>query len=178
MKWSMVMAVMITVARVADAAEPGQLLAIHLEMHNDADVPAAILKKSQDVMARIFADAGLGVEWTETGPRFTVQIVTSALGYAGASSTVMGVASRTPGGATVQIFFRQVQDFARTCHVDVGTLLAYVMAHEIGHLLLPRMGHSATGLMKADWDSAFVREAAAGSLTFTGSQIKRILAFR
>jgi hypothetical protein len=175
MKWWMVMAAMITVARVADAAEPGQLPAIHLQMDNDAEVPAAILKESQGEVARIFADAGLGVEWTETGPRFTVQIVTSALGYAGASSPVMGVALHRAGGATVQIFFKQVQEFARTRHVDVSALLAYVIAHEIGHLLMPRMPHSATGLMKADWDRALVREVTARSLTFTDAQIKRIL---
>jgi hypothetical protein len=176
MKWSMVMAVMIAVARVADAAEPGQLPAIHLQMDNDADVPAAVLKKSQDEVTRIFADAGLGVEWTETGPRLTVQIVPSVLGYARAASPVMGVALRPPSGATARIFFNQVRAFARTSHVDVSTLLAYVIAHEIGHLLLPRMPHSATGLMKADWDRAVVREATAGSLTFTDAQIKRILA--
>ena len=171
----MVMAVMIAFARVADAAEPGQLPTIRLQMDNDADVPAIILNKSQDKVARIFADAGRGVEWTETEPTFSVQIVARALGYGRASSTVMGVALR---GATAQIFFNQVQDFARTCHVEVATLLAYVMAHEVGHLLLPRMPHSLTGLMKADWDTAMVREAAVGSLTFTGAQIKRILAYR
>jgi hypothetical protein len=178
MKWSMVMAVVITVARVADADEPRQLPAIHLQMDNDADVPVAILKRSQDEVARIFADAGLGVEWTETGPRFTVQIVANVLGYARASSPVMGVALRKPSGATVQIFFNQVQGFARTCHVNVSTLLAYVIAHEIGHLLLPRMPHSPTGLMRGDWDRAVVREATAGSLRFTDAQIKRILAAR
>ena len=178
MQWSLVMAVLLAVARVADAAEPGQLPAIQLQMDDDADVPAAILKKSQNEVARIFADAGLGVEWTETAPRFTVRIVTSALAYAGASSPVMGVALRKPSGATAQIFLKQVQDFARTYDVDVSTLLAYVIAHEIGHLLLPRMPHSATGLMKGDWDRALLREAAAGSLTFTDAQIKRILASR
>jgi hypothetical protein len=174
----MVMVVMITVASVADAAEPGQLPVIHLQMDNDAEVPVAMLQKSQDEVTRIFAAAGLGVEWTDTGPRFTVQIVASALGYAGASSPVMGVALRRPTGATAQIFFYQVQEFARTCHVDVSMLLAYVIAHEVGHLLLPRMPHSATGLMRADWDRALVRGATAGSLTFTDAQIERILAFR
>ena len=174
----MVIAVMITVARVADAAEPGQLAAIHLQMDNHADVPAAILEKSQDNVARIFADAGLGVEWTATGPRFTVQIVTSVLGYARASSPVMGVALRKPGGATAQIFFKQVQDFARTYHVDVSTLLACVIAHEIGHLLLPAMPHSTTGLMRADWDRALIRDATTGSLRFTDAQAQRLLASR
>ena len=165
----MVMAVMITLARVADAAEPGQLPVIHLQ---------AILNKSQDEVARIFADAGLGVEWTEAGPRFTVQIVPIALGYRRASSPVMGVAVRSPNPATARIFFNEVKDFARTWDVNISTLLAHVIAHEIGHLLLPYVPHSATGLMKAEWDKALVREAAAGSLTFTDAQIKRFLAFR
>ena len=175
----MVIALMIAVARVADAAEPEQLPAIRLQMNNDAGVPASLLEQSQDEVVRIFANAGLGVEWTATGSRFTVQIVTSALGYAGASSPVMGVALGKPGGrATAQIFFKQVQDFARSNSVDVRTLLAYVIAHEIGHLLLPHMPHSATGLMQAQWDRALVRDAATGSLTFTDAQTKRILAFR
>jgi hypothetical protein len=178
MKWSMAIAVMITVASVADAAEPGQLPAIRLQMDNDADVPAAILTKSQDEVARIFADAGLGVEWTDAGPRCTVHIVPIALGYRRASSPVMGAALRNRSGATARIFFNEVKDFAHTWDVDVSTLLAHVMAHEIGHLLLPYVPHSETGLMRAEWDKALVREAEAGSLTFTDAQIKRILAFR
>ena len=175
----MAVAVMITVARVADGAEPGQRPAIHLQIDNDANVPAAVLNASQDEVARIFAIAGLSVEWAETGPRFTVQIVhTGVVGYRKAPPAVMGVALRRPGGATAQIFFNHVQDFARSYRIGVSTLLAHVIAHEIGHLLLPQMPHSATGLMQAVWDDALVREARAGSLMFTDEQIKRILAFR
>jgi hypothetical protein len=178
MKWALIAAVLIAVARVADAAEPGQLPGIRLQMNDDANVPAAILKKSQDEVARIFATAGVGVEWTGTAPIITVRIVRSALAYAGRDSSVMGVALRRPTGATAQIFLKQVQDFARTYDGDVSILLAHVIAHEIGHLLLPRMPHSSTGLMKGDWDRTLVREAAAGSLTFTDAQIQRLAAFR
>ena len=178
MKWSLITAVMITVARVADAAEQGQLPAIRLQMDDAADVPVAILKKSQDEVARIFAAVGVGVEWTETAPSITVRIVTSALAYAGRYSSVMGVALRRPSGATAQIFLKQVQDLARTYDGEVSILLAYVIAHEIGHLLLPRMPHSPTGLMKGEWDRTLVREAAAGSLTFTDAQVQRLLALR
>ena len=178
MKWSLITAVMITVARVADAAEQGQLPAVRLQMDDAAHLPVAILKKSQDEVARIFAAVGVGVEWTETAPSITVRIVTSALAYAGRYSSVMGVALRRPSGATAQIFLKQVQDFARTYDGDVSIVLAYVIAHEIGHLLLPRMPHSPTGLMKGDWDRTLVREAAAGSLTFTDAQIQRLLALR
>ena len=171
----MVMAVLITVPRLADASESRQLPSIRLQMDNDAAVPAAMLQKSQEQVTRIFAAAGLGVEWTETGPRFTVQIVPNALGYARTSSPVMGVVERKPSGATAHIFFHEVQDFARRCDVEVDALMAYVIAHEIGHLLLPRTPHSVSGLMKADWDTAFVRAATSRSMTFTDAQVKRIL---
>jgi hypothetical protein len=30
-------------------------------------------------------------------------------------------------------------------------MLGFVLAHEIGHMLLPRYSHTALGLMKAAW---------------------------
>jgi hypothetical protein len=178
MKWWMIVAVVVTVVRIADAAEPEHLLTIDLRMRNDARVPAHVLETSQDEVARIFADVGLAVRWTETAPRFTVQIVPQVLGFDRAASPVMGVALLRPNDAMAQVFFRQVQAFARAYDVDLGRMLAYVIAHEIGHLLLPGNAHSPTGLMQADWDKALVRDAAKGSLTFTAAQAARIRASR
>ena len=71
----------------------------------------------------------------------------------------------------VQVFFRQVQDFARSYQVDLGRMLGNVIsAHEIGHLLLPGYRHSPTGVMQAEWDKQLVRDAARGTLTFTPAQ--------
>jgi hypothetical protein len=60
-----------------------------------------------------------------------------------------------------------------------GTLLGTVIAHEIGHLLLPERGHSTVGLMRADVElrslmppeftsrqSAAIREVLAASATY------------
>ena len=76
--------------------------------------PRISCSESQDVVTQIFASAGLAVRWTDTAPQFTVTIVPQVLGYARASSPVMGIARRSPDGLMVQVFFRQVQDFART----------------------------------------------------------------
>ena len=176
-KWWMVVAAGVMVVRTADA-ETSHSLTIDLQMRNDARVPAHVLEQSQDKVTRIFADAGLAVRWTETAPRFTVHLVSQVLGYARALSPVMGVALRRANGSEAQVFFRQVQDFARTCHIDVSTMLAYVIAHEIGHLLLPGNAHSPTGVMQAGWDKALVHNAARGSLTFTEAQAARIRASR
>ena len=178
MKWWMVVAVVVTMVSIADASEPSHPLTIDLQMRNDTRVPAGVLEDAQEEVTRIFADAGLAVRWTDTAPRFTVNIVPQVLGYARAASPVMGVAQRRPNGSLVQVFFKQVHDFARVYHVDLSTMLAYVIAHEIGHLLLPGYGHSPAGLMQAGWDKALVHDAARGSLTFTEAQAARIRASR
>jgi hypothetical protein len=174
MKWWMVVAIVITVVGIADAAEPGHPLTIDLLMKNDAHVPAHVLERSKDEVTRIFAGAGLAVCWTETAPRFTVTIVSHVLGYARAGSPVMGMALRRASGSTAQVFFSQVQQFAHAYRINLSTMLAYVIAHEIGHLLLPGNGHSPTGVMQARWDKALVHGAATGSLTFTEAQAARI----
>jgi predicted Zn-dependent protease len=87
----------------------------------------------------------------------------------------MGVALRRANGAKAQIFFKQVQDFARLHRIDTVSVLACVIAHEIGHLLLPGTPHSPTGLMQARWDRALVHNAATGSLTFTNAEAARML---
>jgi len=177
-KWWMVVAIGVMVVKTADAGAPSHHLTIDLQMRNEARVPAHVLEQSQDEVARIFADAGLAVRWTGTAPQFTVHIVSQVLGYARALSPVMGVALRRANGSQARVFFRQVQDFARTCHVDWSTMLAYVIAHEIGHLLLPGDAHSPTGVMQAGWDKALVHDVARGSLTFTEAQAARIRASR
>jgi hypothetical protein len=170
MKWWMVVAVVATVVRIADAAETEHPLTIDLQMTSSARIPARVLTESQNEVTRIFAGAGLAVRWTQTAPRFTVQIVPQVLGFDRAMSPVMGVALRKANGSMVQVFFRQVEDFARSYNVDVSRMLGYVIAHEIGHLLLPGYRHSPTGVMQAQWDKALVRDAASGSLSFTQAQ--------
>ena len=174
MKWWIVVAIAIAVAPRADAGESGEVHSVDLQLRNDARVPARVLEQSQAEVARIFADAGLAVRWTDTGPRFTVTIVPQVLGYASAMSPVMGVALRTTNRTTAQVFFRQVQDFAHAYDVDLSTILAHVIAHELGHLLLPTNAHSPTGLMQPTWDDALVRDVKRGSLTFTEAQAARI----
>ena len=170
----MVVAAIVMVVRVAGAAEPGQPRTIHLKMDNDAAAEDDVVTRAQREVTRIFAEAGVTIRWTDTGPRFTVSIVAQVLGYARAGSLVMGVAVRKAGGGTAQIFLKQVRNFSREHGVDVGVMLAYVIAHEVGHLLLPGTPHSATGLMRADWDKAIVHGAVNGTLSFTDAQAVRI----
>jgi hypothetical protein len=83
------------------------------------------------------------------------------------------------------VFYDRVQHIAETyintsrdcaaCDLDNVIVLAHVMAHEIGHLLLP-YGHSATGLMRANWDAGDLHRAVYRQLKFTPEQAALIRA--
>jgi hypothetical protein len=174
-KWWMAGACVLAMVSVADAAESGQPRTIDVQIRNDAGVADDVVERAQQEVTRIFADAGLPVQWTDTAPRFVVTILPQVLGYARSESPVMGVAQRGPTGATIRVFLKQVRDFAVMSRIDLSTMLAYVIAHELGHLFLGAP-HAPTGLMQAEWSKRLMREAANGSLTFTDAQAQRIRA--
>ena len=70
------------------------------------------------------------------------------------------------GGALATIYVNRVVTLADRCRLDVQTLLARAVAHEIGHLLLGTSAHAPSGLMRAAWSQAALRRAVADDWTF------------
>jgi hypothetical protein len=69
-------------------------------------------------------------------------------------------------GTDAFIFYARVAELARAESLYEWDILAVVMAHEIGHLLLGG-GHSPTGIMRAKWDHDVFILAARRQLQFT-----------
>ena len=67
-----------------------------------------------------------------------------------ADDTVLGRAARETGYA--YILTPRVMDFADLYSTDRAELLGRVLAHEVGHLVLPVHSHSPIGIMRADLD--------------------------
>jgi len=57
-----------------------------------------------------------------------------------------------------------------------GTILGYAMAHEIGHILLNILGHSASGVMKAHWIVDDMKKMSSEWVNFHASQAAGIRA--
>jgi hypothetical protein len=147
-------------------------------------------------MSRIYRDIGIDIAWlteaSTSGPEgqslvspdrlLTLVILCPELtDEVTVDPTALGgaVGTREYRGHMAYVFYDRVERIARTylsASREPATddmykviLLGHAMAHEMGHLLLP-YGHSATGLMRAEWDARDLRLAADGRLNFTSDQ--------
>jgi hypothetical protein len=66
--------------------------------------------------------------------------------------------TRRNGGRVAYVFFDRVHRVAGAAARNAMDVMGLVMAHEIGHLLLP-YGHSRTGLMRPSWDIGDLQSA-------------------
>jgi len=186
------------------AADPTPTLTLVLQVPDDGDVPVHIVALAKPEVERIYREAGVTVIWSDAAERDQdpVNPQSSLASNRGFGLVVLSrrmtdrltVATDALGGAAgvpgerrrmAYVFYHRVERIARThmstsswreaSGVDVAILLAHAMAHEIGHLLIPD-GHSATGLMRADWSTDDLRDAARGELNFTPEQAEVIRA--
>jgi hypothetical protein len=183
------------------AADPTPTLTVVLQVPDDDDIPLHVVALAKPEVERIFRDAGVTVIWSDAATRqeSPLDSLSSRPGR-GFGLVVLSrkitdrltVATDALGGAAGEpdqrrrmayVFYHRVERIARThlqtpvwretYEIDTVILLAHAMAHEIGHLLL-LSGHSAAGLMRADWSADDLRDAIRGDLNFNPEQAEEI----
>jgi hypothetical protein len=146
-------------------------------IHNGASVPEATLKSAKVEVERLFSAASLTIAWVSTIERgtFGIQVTVRrqpGRGPGGMASSALGATveeDHRQGGSSF-VFYERVLTFAHDHHRSVDAILAYTIAHEMGHLLLPAPAHTATGLMKAEWSDDDIRHIASDPQPFTQIQ--------
>jgi hypothetical protein len=138
-------------------------------VHDKAEVLPQTLDQALKEAARIYRQVGVTLEWHSDSARvgaqaFSVQLIIQDKLRRASDRTepfVMGVAL-APGGdcrGTVYLFNDQVVEFSNSRRIRSALAMGTVIAHEIGHVLLQRKGHSPEGLMRGvlnrgDWERA------------------------
>jgi hypothetical protein len=163
--------------------------AIAVLTYDFAAVPHATMQRAREKVIRIFRETGADIVWADPGADpaqqeidrtsnstslFTVRMLLRARRMNGSMPTedsVMGTAfPASDTGGTLSLFYEQVLRAALKYGQPLADILAIVIAHEMGHLLLPHPAHSLTGVMRASWGGDDIRHAVLGTLGFTASQ--------
>jgi hypothetical protein len=159
-----------------------------------AAVPSGQLDRAQCLVTQLYAAIGVETDWLETrrvsnvaaGTLMGVNVVSPDLrvivlgaqmaNRAALSSDAVGSApgTRTERGRIAYVFYDRLRMIALTSYQDDGGPLGVVIAHEIGHLLLPFGSHSDTGLMRGLWSVRELRRVDFRTLGFTPSQAHEI----
>ena len=161
-------------------AAPEGSIAVLVYVTNQAQIPPNVLTPALTEATRIYSGIGVRLLWTESSAaeyHFTVRIISTPLG--GGRVTDFHALGAAPGtkethGKLVYAYYGPIERLARRSGTDVVIILGHVIAHELGHLLLPYDAHTMIGVMGSGWDRAQVEGAKMGELTFTRSQGKAI----
>ena len=142
-------------------------------LRNDAGVPANVVARAEAEVVRLYGLIGVDVDWVSDTPQNcdrlrVVSLVAQEPPENTRSESVLGLTYFTPEGShRSDVFVRHVERAGRDFTTPVSTLLAVVMAHELGHTLMPKGSHSKAGLMAGTWAANDFRSASAGLLHFS-----------
>jgi len=142
-------------------------------------VSEATVAGAQAVLVAIFRPMQVEVTWAACEDRTSVDTAIilrlrrngPALETGSGSLDMMGMAFTAPGvaGNLADVYYTAVEKFARKNGADPAEVLGYVIAHEIGHLLLGP-GHVDASIMCARWNAKTLADARQRWLTFNPSQ--------
>ena len=77
-------------------------------------------------------------------------------------------------GVRIVIFYDRVEPLLRGHHAPQATVLGYVLAHEIAHVLQGIVRHSEAGIMRARWTDNDLQQMGSRELRFTREDVQLI----
>jgi hypothetical protein len=169
----LVTAAMVVAATAAAQSASAQHAAIALDIRDNAGNSTSVLRHTRANVRSILRHAGVDVV-SEGAPLYFVNIISADLPSRLGQEEAMGFAPVGVGGRIVYVLDSEITRAVSTCRAAKADILAAVIAHELGHLLLPPNAHARTGLMRPYWDDTDLNQAALGILLFNPFQAKEL----
>jgi hypothetical protein len=169
----------ITVVSTPLVARTPQVVAVQVDNH--AGLGTAVSAAAHRVADAIYSDIGILLVWVENDEELaavekaeSIQVLLLSESMARkkiqAEDIRAGVLAKTTRlGRRVYILVDRVHIAADTHSRDRASVLGLVLAHEIGHVLLPAASHSLTGIMQ----EAIIRQPTASRFTDAQGQLIR-----
>ena len=153
---------------------------LHISVHFivEARVPRDVVERAKPETARIYQHIGIDVVFVDepSAVTITARVIETPVKKARGASMGIALRSGCQIGRLVYAFYGSVDAYARQHAIPVAQVLGHVVAHELGHLLLPNGSHAQSGIMTAAWDRKQIDQIDKGWLSFTREQAEAIRA--
>jgi DNA-binding PadR family transcriptional regulator len=172
-------------AKTAHATEESRQPALTIFVTCRVPIPIADLRRASMDVTRILGVIRVKADWVLEEPSsrpsaqspvagVVVHVVIDSRPPLSLSSDEVFLGMTSPshpeGSAEIVLFQDPIQQAADFYQRALSSVLALVVAHEIGHVLLPSPAHSNTGITQAPWDSHAMDQADRNQLVFTARQ--------
>jgi hypothetical protein len=126
-----------------------------IEMRDHAGVPFNVMRETKAEVESTFHATGVRIVWVDpaAAPQSPAPLKLYVVGGTPTNShtrppgaTIVGLAPQS--GSWAQVFYRRVAAAVAERPISISVVLAHVISHEIGHLLLPPNSHSPFGVMR------------------------------
>ena len=179
------------------AAAESEAPDVRIRIHDYARIADDVLAQAQERVTDIYKTIGVQLRWqitlcppdpsapaaatlTDASDFVLILLSPHMSRRLKVAPDVLGMAVVPPqgGGRIAYVLFDRITRVARAARSDVTDVLGRVIAHEIGHLMLPDGSHSGNGLMRAEWNIKELQRPRHSAFEFTvpqGETIRRRL---
>jgi hypothetical protein len=184
----------ISATATAAAAGPGKRATVSLRIHDYVALPKRPLARTQSLVSAYYRAIKVDTQWRAViQPRREPQAPAASVHIELQDLTViilnrsMALEKELPDGAVgsaatttdangriAYVLYDRVVAAALGAGWDPIDLMSVVIAHEIGHLLLPHGSHTPEGLMRGRWEVDDLRRIDRRTLRFTDRQAEQM----
>jgi hypothetical protein len=174
---------------------------LSIVIYDGAALGSKALDRTERLASAILSASGLQSSWSEGSPSdwqtlradFTARPAAECLTVPipailrvqifrhappGLSSQALGLSLPcSKEGVQVAIYADRIAKVSETGGPTFCRVLAYAIAHELGHVLLHSARHEDTGLMKAVWSKSDWQRAAVSIVSFSPAETRHIAGF-
>jgi hypothetical protein len=150
-------------------ADPGPEPIVVIHVTSYVQVSQSDLAEAEQLATRVYRDAGVRTVWADRASvtaaadgALHVDVILLSKEMMVQKCQQDGIGEIALGSSTqltrrAYVFYSRVAEHAARSQSAISHLLGGVLAHEIGHTLLPVNGHSPSGIMRATWEGRIVR---------------------
>jgi hypothetical protein len=161
------------------ATVASQAATITLYLKGSGVVPQQVEAAAMVEVSRIFSGIGVQLTWTHSEPAPGAIVISVGFSDSVPARVHPGaIAFSTPFAgkwSAITVLYDRLAFIVLDRPSLAPHLLAYALAHEIGHVLMRTDVHRTSGLMKAHWTTHDFDEMARCSLSFTRLDVEMMM---